>query len=119
MALRDETAATLHERSTTLAAERTGKERLLARVRQDRSAHRAVLVELERAARALEVTLEELGDARSDSGERLDGTEFAALQGGLAPPVRASVAKNSSLLIAIALPHPKDGVHIAQTTPCI
>ena len=52
---------------------------------------RELLVELERAAQALETTLAELGDAGRRHGGWLDGSGFAARRGKLPPPVDAGI----------------------------
>jgi septal ring factor EnvC (AmiA/AmiB activator) len=84
--------AELAERSAALEEERSRKRGLVARLHADRTRERDALVELERAARALEETLESLGEA-PDAGERpLPGPPFLALRRRLAPPVDAPIA---------------------------
>ena len=83
---RDRKLAELDVRSQELRAERGERTRLLAALRGDRERERAALVELERAARALE---EKLASLRS----RGPSLSFAALQGRLPPPVDAPVAR--------------------------
>jgi septal ring factor EnvC (AmiA/AmiB activator) len=62
-------------------------------VREDRIEERALLVELERAARALEETLVALGDSGGRKGKSLDGSGFEELRGALPPPVDAEVSR--------------------------
>jgi len=90
LAARDEARARLALRSAALEQERSLRRSLLARVRDDRSHERSLLVELERAARALEETLSRLGDAEVPRAE-LDGSQFAALRGRLDHPVEGRV----------------------------
>jgi septal ring factor EnvC (AmiA/AmiB activator) len=85
--VRDEKANELQTRSSELLAERKLRRRLLARVRDDRTQERALLVELEKAARALEETLEALGDVDDRSAGPVDGQDFAGRQGRLVPPL--------------------------------
>ncbi len=91
--VRDEKARTLSERSAELEAERRLRARLLSRVRDDRTRERGLLVELEKAARALEETLDALGDAADDSAGAIEGLAFEARRGRLAPPLRARIEK--------------------------
>jgi septal ring factor EnvC (AmiA/AmiB activator) len=84
---RDEAVRVLSERSEALEREQAEKRDLLARVRTDRTNERALLVELERAARALEETLASLGERAPGSGAALDGSGFAERRGSLRAPV--------------------------------
>jgi septal ring factor EnvC (AmiA/AmiB activator) len=83
----------LGDRRSELAAERAGKRVLLSAVREDRGQERALLIELERAARALEETLARLGE--SGSGDEFDpgGAGFAARRGSLPLPVKADITQ--------------------------
>lgn len=97
--LRDETAGLLAVRSTVLSSERASKTSLLARVRSDRSLERAMLVELERAARALEEKLVALGESSRLGGRDLDAGHFAAQKGKLPAPVRGAAVSAFGLVI--------------------
>ena len=88
---RDEAAARLEARSAELAVERGVRRRLLARVREDRSAERRLLVELEKAARALEATISALGDAPASDAEWLVGQGFAERRGRLERPLASHI----------------------------
>jgi septal ring factor EnvC (AmiA/AmiB activator) len=88
---RDAALRVLAERRTALDRERRTRRRVLARVHQDRTQERALLVELERAARALEETLAVLGEAPRED-EAVDGGAFEAQRGRLAPPVEGEIA---------------------------
>ncbi|MDJ0848077.1 MAG: peptidoglycan DD-metalloendopeptidase family protein [Myxococcota bacterium] len=81
----------LAERSAELEVERERKRRLMARVHADRARERGALVELEKAARALEETLASLGEADDAGADRLAGPPFIALRRRLRPPVAAPV----------------------------
>lgn len=83
---RDRALVDLDARRAELRAERERRKRLLASVRGDRERERAALIELERAARALEEKLASLR-SRGPSGS------FAALRGELPPPVEAPVLR--------------------------
>jgi septal ring factor EnvC (AmiA/AmiB activator) len=90
--VRDEQADELEERSRELAEERELRRSLLLRVRDDRTQQRALLVELEKAARALEETLDALGDAADPEGiGPVSGLDFEAHRGRLSPPVAARI----------------------------
>ena len=92
--VRDEKADELEARSKELLAERGLRRRLLSRVRDDRTQQRALLVELEKAARALEETLEALGDAAEPGDLRsVAGLEFAGLRGRLTPPLDTRITQ--------------------------
>lgn len=90
LAERDAARARLASRTAVFEQEREARRALLARVRDDRSQERALLVELERAARALEETLASLG-ATDVAAAALDGSRFEALRGKLALPVPGRV----------------------------
>lgn len=85
-------AARLRVERAALGHEQAAKQTLLASVRVDRRAERGLLLELERAARALETTLAELGDAGRKHGHWLDGSGFASRRGELPLPVEARIA---------------------------
>ena len=85
--------AELAERSRALANERGAKRKLLAEVRDDRTQERALLIELEKAARALEETLAALGDAPRGGADWLEGSGFGELRGHLASPVPAPISR--------------------------
>lgn len=86
---RDEARKKLELRSRELEAERRGKRTLLVRVRQDRARERALLNELEAAARELESTLDDL---RGSPGGAPAG-RFAAARGKLNPPVAGGITR--------------------------
>jgi septal ring factor EnvC (AmiA/AmiB activator) len=90
---RDESAEQLRERSQELAEERQKKRVLLTSARKDRGSERALLVELEKAARALEETLLALGDEPGSGGEGLANANFAARRGTLPVPVSAGITQ--------------------------
>ncbi len=92
-------AARFAERSDQLVAERTSKAQLLARVRDDRTVERKLLVELEKAARVLEETLATLGATSRDSALRLAGLDFASFEGKLAWPVAARVSRHFGRIV--------------------
>lgn len=78
----------LAELAKNLRREREKKGEILAVVREDRTAERRLLLELEQAAQALEETIKRLG-ARAESGSVASG--FGERRGQLAPPVTAKV----------------------------
>ncbi|MEZ4216352.1 MAG: M23 family metallopeptidase [Myxococcota bacterium] len=84
-------AAKLASEERALAGERGAKRELLARVRSDRRRERALLVELEKSARALEVKLAEIGESGRRDAAWVDGSGFAAARGALPLPVDARV----------------------------
>jgi len=86
-------AAALRERERELAEERATKQRLIARLHDDRARARAALVELEKAARALEETLANLRGAAPGPRTAFAGPGFASLQHLLEPPVDAPIAR--------------------------
>ena len=88
--LRGEAAARLKKRSGQLSQERVARRSILHRVRRDRTSERALLVELEKAARALEDKLEALGDA-SESAPAVVGQRFARRKGRLLPPLDSEI----------------------------
>jgi len=89
----EEAASRLRERERQLAAERGAKKRLVARLHTDRTRERAALVELEKAARALEETLANLRDAPTGVQPALSGPPFASLRHELPPPVDVPIAR--------------------------
>jgi septal ring factor EnvC (AmiA/AmiB activator) len=86
-------AAELAARRAELATEQKAKRVVLSSVREDRGQERALLIELERAARALEETVARLGE--SGSGDDFDpgGSGFATRRGALPRPVDAPVSQ--------------------------
>ncbi len=82
--------ARLAGHATRLAGERKEKAVILARVREDRTTERRLLLELEQAAQALEETIRTLGSRASSGGV---GEGFRERKGKLAPPVAASVVE--------------------------
>jgi septal ring factor EnvC (AmiA/AmiB activator) len=84
----------LRERSGELEAERRRKSALVARLHSDRVRARAALVELEKAARALEETLENLGAESAPAHRESEGQPFLALRRRLAPPVDAPITRD-------------------------
>ena len=74
-----------------LSLEQASKLQLLSGVRADRSQERALLIELESAARALEETLATLGHSPRRRNQAIDGLGFDALRGRLSPPVDAEI----------------------------
>lgn len=96
---RDETAQRLEARSSELLAERGTKSALLASVRSDRTLERAILVELENAARALEAKLVSLGESNRRSVSGLDTAHFEAQKGTLPPPIHGELASEFGLVV--------------------
>jgi len=100
--LRSESAEALEQRrrarleleraAAALATEQRSKRRILARVRQDRSSERQLLLELEQAAQALEETIRTLGASSRPSDAGSPDAGFARRRGGLRPPVDAPVS---------------------------
>lgn len=88
--LRNEAAARLKKRSGQLSQERVARRQILRRVRQDRTSERALLVELEKAARALEDKLEALGEA-GKSAPAVVGQRFGTRKGRLLPPLDSEI----------------------------
>ena len=91
--LRGEAEQRLRERSLELEAERGEKRSLASRVHADRTSERAALVELEKAARALEETLARLGAEPSPARAPSRGSDFAGRKGFLASPVLGRVTQ--------------------------
>jgi septal ring factor EnvC (AmiA/AmiB activator) len=87
---RDEAQRQLAQRRAELAAEREQKTALLAAVGSDRARERAVLDELEDAARALEEKIASLGAEEAPSPVA-PAVPFAQLRGKLEPPVDAAI----------------------------
>ncbi len=91
-----QSAAALAEfeaRLEELAAERRGKQDLLAAVRGNREQEHAVLEELERAARALEEAIAEFGEASEPLPLLPEGPAFSTLKGRLPLPVDARIVR--------------------------
>lgn len=88
----------LRQRSDELAGERARKRVLVRRLHADRTRERSALVELEKAARALEETLERLGEEEAPGGQPA-GPPFAALRRRLDPPVDAPVVRGFGRLV--------------------
>jgi len=87
-------AERLRGRERELASERRSKQRVVASLKQDRARERAALVELEKAARALEETLRSLRDSGTGGGaDPLGGPPFASRKSMLSPPVDAPIAR--------------------------
>ena len=82
----------LETRRGALRAERASKHSLLDGVRNDRAQERGALSELERAARALEETLNQLDRSARPAPPSQRGV-FEALRGRLPRPVKAGVAR--------------------------
>ena len=92
-ALREQQAgnAELTRLAGRLRVERKQKGEILARLREDRTSERQLLVELEQAAQALEETIRTLGARADRSGSSVSGTGFATRRGALVPPVDAQI----------------------------
>jgi septal ring factor EnvC (AmiA/AmiB activator) len=86
-AQRDEAALRFRTRSAELERERRRKRELLLEVRNDRARERAVLNELEAAARALEETLSHLRESPRRRRAEAAKVPFPSLQGRLQAPV--------------------------------
>jgi len=93
-----EASAEMQDASARLAGHHTDLEReksmqrtTLASVRGNRTQERELLVELERAARALEETLANLGESDHEMREMLDGAGFSNLRGRLRAPVSGRI----------------------------
>jgi septal ring factor EnvC (AmiA/AmiB activator) len=86
-AQRDDAARRFRTRSDQLERERRGKRELLLAVRGDRARERAVLNELEAAARALEETLGDLRESPRRRRAEAGGVPFSSLRGQLEAPV--------------------------------
>jgi septal ring factor EnvC (AmiA/AmiB activator) len=83
----------LAARSQELEAESATKKRLVARLYADRARERAALVELEKAARALEETLGNLGAGVPSGDAPVGGPPFVALRGRLPAPVAGRIVQ--------------------------
>jgi len=84
-------AEVLLQRERELKGERAAKQRLVAQVHQDRGRERAALVELEKAARALEETLRNLQNHPETPLGAIAGPPFESRKSSLDPPVDAVV----------------------------
>lgn len=98
-AAREETAQRLELAVRTLARERAQRGVLLARVRSDRGEARGVLLELERAARALEETLERLGESGGEQDLEIGSNGFAGRKGSLPRPLEAPITQGFGKVI--------------------
>ncbi len=90
----DEAERQLGRRSAQLEAERRAKHRIVARLHGDRTRERSALVELERAARALEETLVHLEAEPAPPSAPAAGVSFARLRRRLGPPVTAPIVRD-------------------------
>jgi len=84
-------AEALQQREGELKGERAAKQRLVAQVHRDRGRERDALVELEKAARALEETLRNLQDHPETPLGVIAGPKFESRKSRLDPPVDAVV----------------------------
>ena len=98
-AVRDAARAKLATRRGELERERRGKRELLAEVRRDRARERALLNELEAAARALEGTLAEISRTPSAPAPDAALASFRAQRGQLDPPVPGKLLRHFGKLI--------------------
>jgi septal ring factor EnvC (AmiA/AmiB activator) len=85
--------AELAERQQEIGAERAQRQRLVTRLHSDRARERSALVELEKAARALEETLASLGARSVSPGPATPGPPFLSRRRRLEPPVAAPVVR--------------------------
>ena len=85
--------AELSTRQQEIATERTRRRHVVAKLHSNRARERAALVELEKAAQALEETLVSLGAESRAPGRPLSGPPFLSLQRRLGPPVDAAVVR--------------------------
>jgi len=92
-AARDAAARHLERRSAELEVERAARRQLLARAREDRTQERGLLIELEKAARALEETLAALGGRSAAEFQGTVGQGFASRRGSLSPPLATRIAQ--------------------------
>lgn len=83
--------ANVRARTQRLSDEQARKLQILARVRGDRSRERALLIEMEVAARALEETLRNLAEAPANRAPGPASLAFASRKGSLRPPVDAQI----------------------------
>lgn len=97
--LRDAARAALGARRGELERERLRKRELLAGVRRDRARERALLNELEAAARALEGTLAELQATPAATVAAPGALAFAAQRGRLDPPVPGKLLRRFGAVI--------------------
>jgi septal ring factor EnvC (AmiA/AmiB activator) len=97
--VRDEASERIARRSAEVTSERLSKKTLLARVRSDRATERAVLVELERAARALEEKLVALGEGSRSAASQLDAARFVEHKGSLRRPVRGAISSGYGVTV--------------------
>jgi septal ring factor EnvC (AmiA/AmiB activator) len=86
-AQRDDASLRFRTRSAELEQEHRGKRELLLAVRSDRARERAVLNELEAAARALEETLSHLRESPRRRRAEPGDVSFSSLEGQLEAPV--------------------------------
>ncbi len=99
---RDAARASLQARRGELETERHEKRALLANVRRDRARERALLNELEAAARALESTLAEITrtpSAAPDPTGAIAALTFRAQRGRLDPPVPGELLRGFGKVI--------------------
>jgi septal ring factor EnvC (AmiA/AmiB activator) len=89
---RSEAQAALLARRSEAEEERRARRQLLEEVRRSRARERALLNELESAARELEAKL--AGLAATPAGPRPGAVPFASLAGSLAPPVPGRVLRD-------------------------
>ncbi len=85
--------AQLSARHQQIGAEQARRRRVVENVHSDRMRERAALVELEKAARALEETLVSLGAESPAPGREVVGPPFLSLRRKLDPPVDAPVVR--------------------------
>jgi len=83
----------LAARQEEIAAEQVRRRRVVARLHSDRARERSALVELEKAAQALEETLTRLGADSRPPGRGVTGPPFLSLRRRLDPPVEATVVR--------------------------
>lgn len=95
---RDLARRRLAARRSILEEELRLRRALLERVRSDRSQERNLLVELERARRALEETVSRLGGA-SLPASALDGATFESLKGQMKQPVPGPIRSQFGRLV--------------------
>jgi murein hydrolase activator len=76
-----------------LDRERRGKNAILSHVRRDRTAERRLLVELERAAEALEATIKTLGNRDDAQSGAVPGESAGLTKGALTAPVEAAITQ--------------------------
>ncbi|MBM4384472.1 MAG: peptidoglycan DD-metalloendopeptidase family protein [Deltaproteobacteria bacterium] len=97
--LRDAARAALRQRRGELEAERLAKRELLARVRRDQARERALLNELEAAARALEGKLAEIDATPAATVAPPEAPTFRAQRGHLDPPVAGKLLRRFGKVI--------------------